>query len=91
MIREVAEKSKHQLALSGKLMGLCGYGKTNYDMVPAFEEFFFDRDYEKLSNWTNLPLKNIKNLKPSSTLAINEKTKKLSYKSEFRKNINQTE
>ena len=61
MIREVAEKSKHQLALSGKLMGLCGYGKTNYDMVQAFEEFFFDRDYEKLSNWTNLPLKNIKN------------------------------
>ena len=61
MIREDAEKSKHQLALSGKLMGLCGYGKTNYDMVPAFEEFFFDRDYEKLSNWTNLPLKNIKN------------------------------
>jgi len=60
MIREVAEKSKHQLALSGKLMGLCGYGKTNYDMVPAFEEFFFDRDYEKLSNWTNLPLKNVK-------------------------------
>ena len=43
-------------------MGLCGYGKTNYDMVPAFEEFFFDRDYEKLSNWTNLPLKNINNL-----------------------------
>ena len=35
MIREVAEKSKHQLALSGKLMGLCGYGKTNYDMVPV--------------------------------------------------------
>jgi len=61
MIREVAEKSRHQLALSGKLMGLCGYGKTNYDMVQAFEEFFFDRDYEKLSNWTNLPLKNIKN------------------------------
>ena len=60
MIREVAEKSKHQLALSGKLMGLCGYGKTNYDMVQAFEEFFFDRDYEKLSNWTNLPLKNVK-------------------------------
>ena len=61
MIREVAEKSKHQLALSGKLMGLCGYGKTNYDMVQAFEEFFFDRNYEKLSNWTNLPLKNINN------------------------------
>jgi len=59
MIREVAEKSRHQLALSGKLMGLCGYGKIIPEFVPAFEEFFFDRDYEKLSNWTNLPLKNI--------------------------------
>ena len=29
--------------------------------MPAFEEFFFDRDYEKLANWTNLDLKNIKN------------------------------
>ena len=28
LIREVAEKSRHQLALSGKLMGLCGYGKV---------------------------------------------------------------
>ena len=26
LIREVAESSRHQLALSGKLMGLCGYG-----------------------------------------------------------------
>ena len=59
MIREVAEKSRHQLALSGKLMGLCGYGKVIPEFVPAFEEFFFDRDYEKLSNWTNLPLKNV--------------------------------
>ena len=61
LIREVAEKSRHQLALSGKLMGLCGYGNVIPEFVPAFEEFFFDRDYEKLSNWTNLPLKNIKN------------------------------
>ena len=59
LIREVAEKSRHQLALSGKLMGLCGYGKVISEFVPAFEEFFFDRDYEKLANWTNLPLKNI--------------------------------
>ena len=59
MIREVAEKSRHQLALSGKLMGLCGYGKPIKEYVPAFQEFFFDRDYEKLSNWTNLNLKNI--------------------------------
>ena len=61
MIREVAEKSRHQLALSGKLMGLCGYGKPKSDFIPAFEELFFDRDYEKVSNWTNLPLKNIDN------------------------------
>ena len=61
MIREVAEKSRHQLALSGKLMGLCGYGKPKSDFIPAFEELFFDRDYEKVSNWTNLPLKNINN------------------------------
>ena len=61
LVREVGEKSRHQLALAGKLMGLCGYGKVIPEFVPAFEEFFFDRDYEKLSNWTNLPLKNIKN------------------------------
>ena len=60
LVREVGEKSRHQLALAGKLMGLCGYGKVIPEFVPAFEEFFFDRDYEKLSNWTNLPLKNIK-------------------------------
>ena len=59
LIREVAEKSRHQLALSGKLMGLCGYGKPKSDFIPAFEELFFDRDYEKVSNWTNLPFKNI--------------------------------
>ncbi len=59
MVKEVAEKSRHQLALSGKLMGLCGYGEPISDFIPAFSEFFFDRDYEKLSNWTNLNLKNI--------------------------------
>ena len=61
LVREVAEKSKHQLALAGKLMGLCGYGKVIPEYVAAFEEFFFDRDYEKLANWTNLNLKNIDN------------------------------
>ena len=40
-------------------MGLCGYGKVIPEYVPAFEEFFFDRDYEQLANWTNLNLKNI--------------------------------
>ena len=30
-------------------MGLCGYGKIIDEYVPAFKEFLFDRDYEKLS------------------------------------------
>ena len=59
LIREVAEKSRHQLALSGKLMGLCGYGKAIDEYVPAFKEFFFDRDYKKLAETTGLPLKNL--------------------------------
>jgi carbamoyltransferase len=61
LIREVAEKSKHQLALSGKLMGLCGYGKPIKEYVSAFQEFFFDRDYKKLAQTTGLPLKNLDN------------------------------
>ena len=61
LIREVAEKSKHQLALSGKLMGLCGYGKPIKEYVPAFQDFFFDRDYKKLAQTTGLPLKNLDN------------------------------
>ena len=61
LVREVAEKSRHQLALSGKLMGLCGYGKPIKEYVPAFKEFFFDRDYRKLAETTGLPLKNLDN------------------------------
>ena len=61
LIREVAENSRHQLALSGKLMGLCGYGKVIEKYVPAFQEFFIDRDYKKLAETTGLPLKNLDN------------------------------
>ena len=61
LIREVAEKSRHQLALSGKLMGLCGYGNPIKEYVPAFQEFFFDRDYKKLAQITGLPFKNLDN------------------------------
>ena len=61
LIREVAESSRHQLALSGKLMGLCGYGKPIQEYVPAFKEFFFDRDYKKLAKQTSLPFKNLDN------------------------------
>lgn len=59
LIREVAEKSKHQLALSGKLMGLCAYGKVIPEFIPAFKQFFFDKDYKKLAEVTGLSLKNI--------------------------------
>lgn len=58
LLREICEDSRHQLAIAGKLMGLCGYGKPKEEMVPAFSEFFFDRDYKKLSRLTGLNLKN---------------------------------
>ena len=53
LIREVAEKSRHQLALSGKLMGLCAYGNVVEEYIPAFEKFFFDKDYKTCrGNWS---------------------------------------
>ena len=55
-IREVSEKSKHVLAISGKLMGLCGYGKPIHKLVPAFKKFLFKSDYQKLIEETKLPL-----------------------------------
>ena len=61
MIREVAEKSRHQLALSGKMMGLCAYGNVIEEHVPAFAMFFFNRDYKQLAERTGLPLKNLDN------------------------------
>ena len=61
MIREVAEKSRHQLALSGKMMGLCAYGNVIQEHVPAFAMFFFNRDYKQLAERTGLPLKNLDN------------------------------
>ena len=59
MVREVSESSRHMLALSGKLMGLCAYGKVIDEYVNAFKEFFFDRNYNKLAKVTGLPLKNV--------------------------------
>jgi len=61
MIREVAEKSRHQLALSGKMMGLCAYGNVIEEHIPAFAMFFFNRDYKQLAEKTGLPLKNVDN------------------------------
>ena len=59
LIREVAESSRHQLALAGKMMGLCAYGTSIDQYVDPFKEFFFDRDYKKLAEKTGLPLKNL--------------------------------
>ena len=59
MVREVSESSRHMLALSGKLMGLCAYGNEIKEYIHAFKEFFFDRDFNKLAKVTGLPLKNV--------------------------------
>ncbi len=61
MIKEVAESSRHQLALAGKMMGLCAYGSIIEAHVKPFKDFYFDRDYRKLAERTKLPLKNLDN------------------------------
>ena len=43
LIREVAEKSRHQLALSGKLMGLCAYGEVIPNLVPDLQRYCFEK------------------------------------------------
>ena len=61
LIREVAESSRSQLALAGKMMGLCAYGSVIDHHVEPFKDFYFDRDYKKLAERTKLPLKNLDN------------------------------
>lgn len=56
---EVGKNSRHQLALSGKLMGLCAYGETNEKDVSAMRPFFIDKDYKKLSESLSYDLKNV--------------------------------
>lgn len=60
-VREVSEKSRHHLAISGKIMGLSAYGTPDVKSTLAMGQFLFDRDYKKMANaivpeW---PLKNI--------------------------------
>lgn len=59
ILKEISEKSSNQLSLAGKMMGLCAYGKPRKELVPAFKEFFFDRNYAKLSEMTGLELLNV--------------------------------
>ena len=56
LIKEVAEKSSHQLALSGKMMGLCAYGNAKSELIDIFESFYLDGDFDKLIQNAKLPL-----------------------------------
>jgi len=58
ILKEISEKSRHQLSLAGKMMGLCAYGSPRESLLPHFRDFFFDRDYQKLSKLTGLSLLN---------------------------------
>lgn len=59
ILHEISEKSRHQLSLAGKMMGLCAYGNVKDNLVKPFKEFFFDRDYKKLSELSGLNLLNL--------------------------------
>ena len=58
-IKEITLSSRSQLALAGKLMGLCAYGSVMQDKVKPMSEFYIDRNYKKLSNSTGLNLNNV--------------------------------
>jgi len=60
-VRETSENSRHPLSLSGKVMGLCAYGVPNAEIAHHFSNFFFDKDYDKLSKNIGIDLKNSKN------------------------------
>lgn len=54
LIREVTEKSKHQLALSGKLMGLCAYGQVKNELLEHFANYISDKNFKNFSNGLNI-------------------------------------
>jgi carbamoyltransferase len=53
-IRFESELGMGNLVYSGKLMGLCGYGKTNQDWLPFFKEYYYSKpdgiNYQNLLN-----------------------------------------
>ena len=55
-VREVAEKSSHMLAFSGKLMGLCAYGNPVKDVTGSFKDLYLKREYYKLIDFLNIPV-----------------------------------
>jgi len=58
-VREVAEKSSHMLAFSGKLMGLCAYGKNIEELNDSFKDLYLHRDYKKLIDSIDLTDENL--------------------------------
>lgn len=58
-ITEVTKSSRHMLSLAGKMMGICAYGKVNENNVRAFSQFYFDKNWKKLSDKTGYNLKNL--------------------------------
>lgn len=55
LLKEVAEKSSQQLALPGKMMGLCAYGRPDAQLTEVLQSFYIDRDFNKLIVDANLP------------------------------------
>lgn len=58
-ITEISKSSSHQLALPGKMMGLCAYGTPDLDKSKIMAEFFLDRNYKRVSELCNYNLKNV--------------------------------
>lgn len=57
LLEEVSSSSSHQLALSGKMMGLAAYGEIIPELIAPVSEFFFDRDFAKLAKSLKLGFK----------------------------------
>jgi carbamoyltransferase len=62
-LKEISERSKNQLSLPGKLMGLCAYGEPIIDYIPDLIEAFTDKNkqtlkYREINEKFNLKLQN---------------------------------
>lgn len=55
LIREVTEKSTHQLSLAGKMMGLCAYGEVDQNLTETLSDFYINKRFTDIINPLNLP------------------------------------
>jgi len=58
-ITEVTKDSRHMLSLAGKMMGICAYGIVDESKTKYFSQFYFDKNWKKLSEKTGYNLKNL--------------------------------